>query len=130
VRSLGATTVVDYATNDPAKDGRRYDMILDAVGKLSYPRMRRAMMPTGRFGAANGLVNFASVPLTARSRGRRAIFAVPAFTQPNVQYLAELMEADAFHPVIDRTYPLDQIVEANRYVESERKTGNVVIQVA
>lgn len=129
VRSLGATTVVDYRTTDPATDGRRYDMILDAVGKLSYPRMRRAMAETGRFGASNGLINFASVPLTSRSKGRRAIFAVPAFSRPNVEYLAELMEADAFRPVIDRTYPLDEIVAANHYVESERKVGNVVIAV-
>jgi NADPH:quinone reductase-like Zn-dependent oxidoreductase len=127
VRSLGASIAFDYRTNDPALDGRRYDMILDAVGKLSYPRMRRAMTERGRFGASGGLVNFASVPVTARSKGRRSIFAVPAFSQPNVEYLAELMEADAFRPVIDRTYPLDAIVEANHYVESERKTGNVVI---
>lgn len=127
VRSLGATRAIDYRTNDPAEDGRRYDMILDAVGKLSYPRMRRAMTAQGRFGAANGLINFAAVPLTARSKGRRSIFAVPAFSQPNVEYLANLMEADAFRPVIDRTYPLDEIVEANHYVESHRKTGNVVI---
>lgn len=129
VGSLGATTVLDYRSNDPATDGRRYDMILDAVGKLSYPRIRRAMTETGRFGASNGLINFASVPLTARSKGRRAIFAGPAFSQPNVEYLAELMEADAFRPVIDRTYPLEAIVEANHYVESERKTGNVVITI-
>lgn len=129
VRSLGATTVLDYRTHDPADGDRRYDMILDAVGKLSYPRMRRVMAKRGRFGASNGIVNFASVPVTARSHGRRAIFAVPAFTQPNVEYLAELMEADAFRPVIDRTYPLEAIVEANRYVETERKTGNVAISL-
>jgi NADPH:quinone reductase-like Zn-dependent oxidoreductase len=128
-QSLGATTVLDYRTHDPATDGRQYDLILDAVGKLSYPRMRRAMTETGRFGASGGLINFASVPVTARSSGRRAIFAVPAFSQPNVEYLAELLGSGAFRPVIDRTFPLDEIVEANRYVESERKTGNVAISV-
>jgi NADPH:quinone reductase-like Zn-dependent oxidoreductase len=53
----------------------------------------------------------------------------PRFSQPNVEYLAELMEAGAYRPVIDRVYPLDQVVDAARYVETERKTGNVVLSV-
>lgn len=129
VRSLGAREAFDYTTTDPADIGRRYDMILDAVGKLSFLHMRRAMAPHGAFGSSGGLVNFAMVPLTARSNGRRAIFAVPAFSQPNVAFLAELMDADKFRPVIDRVYALDQVVEASRYVESERKTGNVVLTI-
>lgn len=129
IRSLGAKEAFDYATNDPAQMGRRFDMILDAVGKLSFLRMRRAMAPHGAFGSSGGLLNFAMVPLTARSKGRRAVFAVPAFSQPNVVFLAELMDADAFRPVIDRVYPLDQVVEASRYVETERKTGNVVLTI-
>jgi NADPH:quinone reductase-like Zn-dependent oxidoreductase len=128
-KSLGATEVVDYARHDPTETGRRYDVIFDAVGKLSFLRMRRALTPRGSFGSSGGLVNFAMVPLTARSRGRRVLFAVPAFSQPNVRFLAELMESGAFRPVIDRVYPLDQVVDANRYVETERKTGNVVLTV-
>ena len=127
VRTLGATDAYDYRTHDPAESGRRYDFVLDAVGKLSFVRMRRAMKPRGSFGFSGGLLNFAMVPLTARSRGRRSIFAVPAFSQPNVAFLADLMASGAFRPVIDRVYPLDQVVEANRYVETERKTGNVVL---
>lgn len=130
VRRLGATEAFDYRTTDPADAGRRYDMVLDAVGKLTYPRMRRAMLPHGRFAAAEGYLNFASVPATAMSRGRRAIFAVPAFSQPNVEYVAELLAADAFHPVIDGTYRLDDIVEAARRVETRHKTGNVVLAIA
>ena len=130
VRSLGATDAFDYKEQDPAEAGKRYDFILDAVGKLSFLRMRRALTPRGSFGSSGGLLNFAMVPLTARSSGRRSIFAVPAFSQPNVEFLAGLMESGAFRPVIDRVYPLDQVVEANRYVETERKTGNVVLTIA
>ena len=129
VRSLGATEVVDYRERDPAAAGRRYDVIFDAVGKLSFPRMRRVLTSRGAFGSSGGLLNFAMIPLTARSRGRRVVFAAPAFSQPNVVFLAELMESEAFKPVIDRVYPLDEVVEANRYVESERKVGNVVLAV-
>lgn len=130
VRALGAAEAFDYRIQDPAETGRRFDVIFDAVGKLSYLRMRRAMTPRGRFGSSGGLLNFAMVPLTARARGRRAVFAVPAFSQPNVEYIAELMESGAFRPVIDRAHPLDEVVEANRYVETERKIGNVVLKVA
>jgi NADPH:quinone reductase-like Zn-dependent oxidoreductase len=129
VRTLGATDVFDYQRHDPAEIGRRYDVIFDAVGKLSFMHVRRALTPHGAFSSAGGLLNFAMVPLTARSSSRRVIFAVPAFSQPNVVLLAELMESGAFRPVIDRVYPLDQVVEANRYVETERKTGNVVLRV-
>ena len=130
VRSLGATDAFDYKEHGPAEAGKRYDFILDAVGKLSFMRMRRALTPRGSFGSSGGLLNFAMVPLTARSSGRRSIFSVPAFSQPNVEFLAELMESGAYKPVIDRVYPLDQVVEANRYVETERKTGNVVLTIA
>jgi NADPH:quinone reductase-like Zn-dependent oxidoreductase len=85
---------------------------------------------SGAFSSAGGLLNFAMVPLTARSRGRRVLFAAPAFSQPNVVFLAELMESGAYRPLIDRVYRLDQVVDANRYVETERKTGNVALTVA
>jgi NADPH:quinone reductase-like Zn-dependent oxidoreductase len=130
VTSLGATEVFDYTVHDPTETGRPYDAIFDAVGKLSFLRVRRALTPRGAFGSSGGMLNFAMVPLTARSRGRRVVFAVPAFSQPNVRFLAELMASGAFRTVIDRVYPLDEVVDANRYVETERKTGNVVLAIA
>jgi len=129
VRSLGATEVLDYATHDPTETDRPYDVILDAVGKLSFLGMRRALTPRGAFGSAGGLLNFAMIALTARSRGRRVLFAAPAFSQPDVNFLAELMTSGAFRPVIDRTYRLHEVVEAARYVETERKVGNVVLAI-
>jgi NADPH:quinone reductase-like Zn-dependent oxidoreductase len=129
VRSLGAAEVLDYRQHDPASTGRRHDMIFDAVGKLSHLRIRRLLTERGVFASAGGLLNFAMVPLTARSRGRRVIFAPPAFSRPNVEFLADLMASGAYRPVIDRIYPLDEVVEANRYVETERKTGNVVLSI-
>lgn len=129
VRSLGAAEVFDYRQRDPASTGRRYDLIFDAVGKLSHLRVRRLLSEHGAFAPAGGLLNFVMVPLTARSHGRRVIFAPPAFSRPNVEFLADLMASCAYRPVIDRIYPLHQIVEANRYVETERKTGNVVLSI-
>jgi NADPH:quinone reductase-like Zn-dependent oxidoreductase len=130
VRSLGAAEVFDYRQHDPASTGRRYDMIFDAVGKLSHLRVRRLLTERGTFASAGGLFNFIMVPLTARSRGRRVIFAAPTFSRLNVEFLADLMASGAYLPVIDRIYPLDEVVEANRYVETERKTGNVVLSIS
>ena len=127
VRSLGAAEAFDYRQRDVASTGRRYDLVFDTVGKLSYLRVRQLLTNRGVFASAGGLLNFAMVPLTARSRGRRAIFAAPAFSRPNVELLADLMASGEYRPVVDRTYPLDEVVEANRYVESERKTGNVIL---
>lgn len=129
VTSLGAAEAFDYRQRDPASTGRRYDLIFDTVGKLSYLRVRRELTERGVFASAGGLLNFAMVPLTARSKGRRVIFAAPAFSRPNVELLADLMASGVYVPVIDRIFPLDEIVEANRYVESERKTGNVVLSI-
>jgi NADPH:quinone reductase-like Zn-dependent oxidoreductase len=99
------------------------------VGKLSHLRMRRRLTPRGAFASTGGLLNFAMVPLTAHSGGRRVIFAPPAFSRQNVEFLADLMASNAYRTVIDRSYPLDEVVQANRYVETERKTGNVVLTI-
>jgi NADPH:quinone reductase-like Zn-dependent oxidoreductase len=129
VRSLGAAEVFDYRLHGPASTGRRYDLMFDTVGKLSHLRVRGLLTGHGVFASAGGLFNFVMVPLTARSRGRRVIFAAPAFSRSNVEFLADLMASGAYRPVIDRIYPLEEIVEANWYVESERKTGNVVLSI-
>lgn len=130
VRSLGAAEVFDYGQHKPGSTRRRYDLIFDAVGKLAHLRVRRLLTQRGAFASVGGLFNFVMVPLTARSRGRRVIFAPPAFSRPNVEFLADLMASDEYRPVVDRIYPLAEVVEANRYVETERKTGNVVLSMA
>ncbi len=129
VRSLGAAEVFDYRRRDPASLGRQHDMIFDAVGKLSHLNVRQLLTERGVFASTGGLLNFVMVPLTARSRGRRVLFAPPAFSRPSVEFLADLMASGAYRPVIDHIYPLDEVVEANRYVESERKIGNVVLSI-
>ena len=130
IRSLGATEALDYATNDPTATDRPYEVIFDAVGKLSYQNVRSALTPRGAFSSAGGLLNFALAPLTARSRGRRVLFSPPGFSQPNVEYLAGLLTSGAFRPVIDRAYPTERVIDANRYVETERKVGNVVLSMS
>lgn len=110
VKSLGADAVVDYTREDFTESGQTYDVIFDAVGKLAPATGKRALKPTGVY--LNVLVD--------SGRGERL---------EELLFVKELLEAGKLRPVIDRCYPMEQIVEAHRYVEAGHKKGNVVISV-
>jgi NADPH:quinone reductase-like Zn-dependent oxidoreductase len=133
VRSLGPDAVVDYEQQDFTALGETFDLVLDAVGKTSYRRCRPLLTPKGRY-LSTDLGYLWQNPFLALgsklSRGRRVLFALPHYTKDNVLLAKRLMEAGEYRAVIDRTYPLDEVVEATRYVETEQKTGNVVLTVA
>jgi NADPH:quinone reductase-like Zn-dependent oxidoreductase len=133
VRCLGADRVIDYTAEDFTKDARRYDVVLDAVGKSSFGRCKPLLKPRGIY-LSSDLGPLAQNPVLALTTqllgGKKVMFPIPKMNDPQtVRSLAELMEAGAFRPVIDRRYPLGQIVEAYRYVETGQKIGNVVIVV-
>lgn len=133
VSGLGADRVVDYTAGDFTAGDHRYDVVLDAVGKSSFATCRKVLTPRGLY-MSSELGRFAQnlvLPLVTRlGRGQRVKFPTPRHDQEMIRDLAGLMESGAFRPVIDRTYPLDRIVDAYEYVESGRKIGNVVIDVS
>ena len=130
VRALGADRVIDYTREDFARNGETYDVIFDAVGKLSFRRCKASLNPRGVFLPTDGLWNLILVPLTARFGDKRVLFTIPPrFTKSDVLFLKDLIESGKYRAVIDRTYPLEDVVVATRYVETERKTGNVVLTV-
>ena len=128
VRSLGADVVVDYLHEDFTKRGDKYDVVLDAVGKHSYFRSRRALESHGKFVATDRLHNFPLAFLT-RLVKKRVVFAIGRPQREDILLLKKLLEAGKYRAVIDRTYPLEDVVEATKYVESFQKTGNVVLTV-
>jgi NADPH:quinone reductase-like Zn-dependent oxidoreductase len=129
VRSLGADDVVDYEQQDFTRSGERYDVVLDAVGKHSFRRSRRALADRGLYAATDGLYNLPLALLTSRSK-QKVVFAIePRPPRENIALLKELMEAGRYRAVVDRTYPLEDAAEAARYVDSWQKTGNVVLTV-
>ena len=130
VRSLGADEVVDYLREDYTKNSEAYDAIIDAVGKDSYRRGRRSLKPGGVYVATDGLRNFFWAVWTWRIGNKRLKFAAGRRIERDVVFLKELMEAGKYRPVIDRSYPLEQVVEAHRYVETWHKTGNVVLTIS
>jgi NADPH:quinone reductase-like Zn-dependent oxidoreductase len=132
VRSLGAEEAIDYTQHDYTRNGKRYDVIFDAVGKHSFRRSRRSLRPGGTF-LETDLGFLWHVPilalLTRRIGDKTVTLAVPKYTKENVRLLNDLIAAGSYRAVIDRTYPLEDVVEATRYVESEHKIGNVVLTV-
>ncbi|MGW3407794.1 NAD(P)-dependent alcohol dehydrogenase [Streptomyces sp. NPDC000888] len=132
VKGLGADRVVDYTVQDFTRDEQRYDAVFDAVGKSTFGRCRRLLKPGGVYLSSElgpWCQNLLLPLVTPLFRGRKVKFPFPKQDQEMVRYFRDLMEAGEFRPVIDRRYPLEQIVDAYRYVETGRKIGNVVITV-
>jgi NADPH:quinone reductase-like Zn-dependent oxidoreductase len=112
VTSLGADEVFDYTRQDFTATGERYDLIFDAVGKTSAARCSKALAPNGRY---------LNITKGGPSEGER---------KRDLVFLKELIEAGKLRSVIDRCFPLEQIVEAHRYAESGQKRGNIAVTVA
>ena len=133
VSRLGADRVIDYTAEDFTKDEQRYDVVLDSVGKSSFGQCKRLLKAGGIYFSSE-LGPMAQNPFLALiapvHRGKKVMFPIPKHDKLMVRYLKEQIESGKFKPLIDRTYPLDQIVEAYRYVEAGQKVGNVVISLA
>jgi len=110
VKSLGASQVIDYTRQDFTQSGATYDVVFDAVGKLTPAQGKKALKPGGVY-----------LNVHADSEG--------GDKRENLLVLKELIEAGKLKPVIDRVYPLEQIAEAHRYVEQGHKKGNVAITI-
>ena len=120
--------MIDYTREDFTKNGETYDAIFDLVGMLSFSRCRGSLKPGGIFNPTDGLQNVILAPLTSRIGGKKVIFPIPPrYTKEEVIFLKDLIEAGRYRAVIDRCYPLEDVVEATRYVETKQKTGNVVL---
>ena len=129
--ALGAVEVVDYRRTDFTERGERYDVVLDVVGTSPFSRTLACLRPGGRYVLGNPTV-------LSRIRGawtnltgdRTVVSSLAGYAPEDVAALVDLVETGAVRAVVDRRYPLAEIAEAHRYVESGRKIGNVVVDVA
>jgi NADPH:quinone reductase-like Zn-dependent oxidoreductase len=131
VKSLGADKVIDYTKEDFTQIGQSYDIIFDTVGKSPFAGSVRALKPNGfylrAFHVGLPMVRGAWTSLTS---SKKVIGETAGETAEDLLFLKGLLEAGKIKPVIDRCYPLTEIVEAHRYVEKGHKKGNVVVAVA
>ncbi|NND70562.1 MAG: NAD(P)-dependent alcohol dehydrogenase [Rhodothermales bacterium] len=130
VKSIGADEVIDYTVDDFTMNGRVYDIIVDTAGTAPWSRSKNSLAETGRLLIVLG--SFSDILLSrfrSQRDGKKVIDAVAGSSPERCQVLADLAEARKFTPVIDRTYSLDEIVEAHSYVDSGRKKGSVVIKI-
>jgi NADPH:quinone reductase-like Zn-dependent oxidoreductase len=131
VKSLGADKVIDYTKDDFTTNGQTYDVIYETVGKSSFSRNLNSLTSEGSYIA--GIFSLATLPqilLTSIIGSKKVIFGPKPENREDLIFLKELLEAGKIKPIIDRRYPLEQIVEAHRYADKGHKKGNVVITVA
>ncbi|MFZ0545140.1 MAG: NAD(P)-dependent alcohol dehydrogenase [Candidatus Promineifilaceae bacterium] len=130
VKSLGADRVIDYTQEDFTKTGERYDVIFDTVGKAPYSGCIRALKEEGAYLQAVGApgISLQMMVMSVISKKRLIGSGAPPDVDDLV-FLKELVEMGKLKPIIDRCYPLEQIIDAHRYVDMGHKRGNVIIHV-
>ncbi len=130
VRSLGADEVIDYLQDDFTENREAYDVVFDAVGKHSFRRCKRALKPGGIYLPTDGLRNVLLWLLHKKVGDKKVVFELPPrMRKEDILLLKGLLEAGEYRPVVDRAYPLEDVQEAHRYVDTHQKVGNVVLTV-
>jgi NADPH:quinone reductase-like Zn-dependent oxidoreductase len=130
LRSIGADQVMDYAQQDYTKSGETYDVIFDVVGKSSFSGSRRSLAKDGRYLLGNPNLSTMIRGRWASMTSNKKVFSGGASgTSEDLSFLTRLMETGEIRSVIDRRYRLEQMVEAQTYVETGEKKGHVVITV-
>jgi NADPH:quinone reductase-like Zn-dependent oxidoreductase len=131
VRSLGADEVIDYTSEDLTTRGPIQDVVIDAVGKYAFFWGRKALKPGGTYVETDfGPHRLHTLVMWPASRwlgSRRLRFGAGRRSRTDVLLMKELIDAGTYRPVVDRTFPMEQVVEAHRYVEGWHKVGNVVL---
>jgi NADPH:quinone reductase-like Zn-dependent oxidoreductase len=132
IKSLGASKVIDYTKEDFTNVDDQFDVVLDAVGKSSFFKCKKILNPNGIYYSSElGYLsqNIFLALLTPIFSRKKVKFPIPTDSQKDIELFKKIIEEGKYKAVIDRTYPLEQIVEATTYVETGEKTGNVVISL-
>jgi len=132
VAALGADQVIDYTREDFTQNGETYDIIMDTVGKGPFARSLKSLKPGGCYlqVSATSLLDIVRKVWANATSGKTVISETTTGKPDDLHYLKTLIEAGELTAVIDRTYPLDEIVAAHHYVQKGHKKGNVAIVVA
>jgi len=126
--SIGADHVIDYAQEDFTEKENTYDVIFDVIGKSSFSGSLRSLGENGRYLIANpNLIKIIRALLNGGKGNKKIVTETTIQKTEDLQFLKELIEVGKLKTIIDRKYPMEEIVEAHRYVETGEKIGNVII---
>jgi len=130
VKSIGADKVIDYTKEDFTKNGEIYDVIFDTVKTIHVSRSLKSLNENGvMILSAAGMPEMLQGLWISKTSNKKVLTGVISHTAADIIFLKELMEAGKLKPVIDRTYPLEQIAEAHAYAEKGHKKGNIKIKL-
>jgi NADPH:quinone reductase-like Zn-dependent oxidoreductase len=131
IKSLGASKVVDYMKEDFFETDQKYDIVYESVGKTSISKGKKILKNNGIYiaGASGILKGFTQLIWTSITSSKKIVTGVAAEGKEMITLLRDIIEKGGFEAVIDKTYLLEQIVEAHRYVDTGRKIGSVVISI-
>lgn len=135
LRSIGADDVIDYAEQDFTKMGRRYDRIIELVGRRSIFDYRRALTDNGRYLLVGGTVSaifqafFVGAWISKRGRQQMGVFMLKVNKQ-DLSFMTELLEANNITPIIDKQYTFNELPQAIRHLESGSAQGKIVVSIA
>jgi NADPH:quinone reductase-like Zn-dependent oxidoreductase len=138
VRSLGADHVIDYTREDFTKNGQQYDLLLDVAGTRSWREYKRILKPNARFvivGSPSGnqiigpLGYVLKINFGAIGSSQKVSFFIAQFSRADLSTLRELIEAGKIKPVVEKVYPLEQIVDAMKHLGTGHAKGKIVLKV-
>jgi len=135
VKSLEVTEVIGYPQEDFTRNGKTYDIIFDTPAKSSFSKCKNSLTKNRKYlTTVPWLKDLLQMPWSLVSSRKKAIFAPmgtgpPFLKRKDLAFLNNLIENGHLKPVIDRVFPLEQIIEAHRYAENESKKGNIIISV-
>ncbi|MCK8058676.1 MULTISPECIES: NAD(P)-dependent alcohol dehydrogenase [unclassified Fusibacter] len=130
VKSMGADKVIDYKKEDFTENGERYDVVFETVGKTDFNKNLASVKDGGYYLIGNPVfADFVNAKKLSKKTGKHIIAATASYQPAALEYLCDLYKKGHIRSIIDRTYPLEEMVEAHTYVELGRKSGNVVIRV-
>jgi len=131
VKSIGADHVIDYTKEDFTKRADEYDIIFDAVRKNTFANCKNASSSKGIYVTTEfGPSIMLQMKMNSNPNGKRMVGMLGKIDPEDLVFLTELIEAGKIRPVIDRTYPLEEITDAHRYVEKGHAKGKVIIEIA
>lgn len=132
IESLGVHEVINYQERDFTKIDKKFQFVFDAVGKSRFKFCKSIMTSDGVYVSSElgpSAENIFLALIKRRKDRQRVIFPIPVNTKRSIRHMSDLLARKAFKPLIDRIYPIEDIAEAFRFVQTGMKTGNVILKI-